>query len=161
MHSQRPRFQNFSWCVRCQNPLETCTFGASFFHSKAFATDLKSYWKPCLYSPNIYFTVCLYWTFEFNLQFSFKVQWTVQILEDPMVQCIYYLMRQFIGQHHVYKKILTVREIKTLWRFCSPEPHGVTCVVTYINVQCKLKFLMALHNKKEIVHYIFNCSTLC
>ena len=31
----------------------------------------------------------------------------------------------------------------------------------YINVQCKLKFLMALHNKKETVHYIFNCSTLC
>ena len=38
MHSKRPRFQNFSWGERYWTPQKTCAFGASFFHSKAFAT---------------------------------------------------------------------------------------------------------------------------
>ena len=37
----------------------------SFFYSKAFATYLKPYWKPCLYLPDIYFT-------------NFEAQFTVQ-----------------------------------------------------------------------------------
>ena len=38
MHSKRTRFQNFCWGECCWTPQETCAFGASFFHSNAFAT---------------------------------------------------------------------------------------------------------------------------